>query len=93
MKIVFVRPLRLSYHISGICQEYELMDTPDFLDVLTQLFRKEIEKPIEEMNPLFLDLMELLLETLSSYGVQLDFFSVLGLEPADECNSLLLKVL
>jgi len=52
-----------------------------------------MDKPIDEMNPVFIDLVEALLETLSSYGVQLDFFALVGIEPADECKSLLIKVL
>ena len=66
---------------------------PDEMDILTAVFKKEMSKPVEEMNPVFIDLIELLLETLSSYGVQLDFFALADVEPADECKSLLIKVL
>lgn len=69
---------------------------PDMKDVLTAVFKKELSKPVEEMNPVFIDLLELLVETLSSYGVQLDFFTLADstdIEPADECESLLIKVL
>tara|TARA_B100000767_G_C19667409_1_gene493740 strand:+ start:276 stop:557 length:282 start_codon:yes stop_codon:yes gene_type:complete len=93
VKIVLVQPLRLPRHITRIRYEYQLQDVPETTDILTEVFKKELSKPIEEMNPVFLDLIELLLETLSSYGVQLDFFALLGIQPADECKSLLIKVL
>jgi len=93
VKVVLVQPLRLSHHLSRIRSEYSLEDIPDLLDILIVLFRKEMDKPIDEMNPVFIDLVEALLETLSSYGVQLDFFALVGIEPADECKSLLIKVL
>lgn len=93
MKIVFVRPLRLSHHVSSLCREFELVDAPEIMGLLTMCFKREIVKPVDEMSPVFLDLVELLLETLLSYGVELDFFSLVGIEPADECNSILIKVL
>jgi hypothetical protein len=93
MKVVFVRPLRLQYHINDLCHEFDVKDSPDAMSVLTKAFRNEIEKPVEEMSPVFLDLLEVLLETLLSYGVTLDFFSMAEIEPADECNSILIKVL
>ena len=93
MKIVFVRPLRLSYHITNIRNEYRLDATDDVAPLLKSIYMEELEKPVEDMSPIFLDLMELLLETLLSYGINLDFFSVVALEHADEMDSLLIKVL
>lgn len=93
MKVVFVRPLRLEYHMSRLHREYELQDVPDVVEALKVAFAMEMMKEPTEMSPVFIDLVELLLITLSSYGVQLDFFSLVDIEPVDECRSLLIKVL
>ncbi len=93
MKVVLVQPLRLSYYMDRIYREFQIDDVPEPIDILSAVFRKEMEKPVEEMHPAFLDLLELLLDTLSSYGVKLDFFSVAGLEAIDECKSLMIKVM
>lgn len=93
MKVVFVRPLRLEYHISKLHREYSLDDVPDAVTALKLAFATEMMKEPTEMSPVFIDLVELVLDTLSSYGVQLDFFSLVDIEPVDECKSILIKVL